>query len=322
MIPVEFTPVSAEQVRSEGLDLIVAACGYEERAVFLPNYLGNRATRRVRLDFRELDDHPQRLLNEEVFRRLGYESLLCSGDDYHEAVKAVDDLSAIPDKRRLRIGIDISSMTRAWYWGLTKRLSIVSAKVPLEVFFFYTPARFSAPRVFAGPPKVFGPIPGLSNSLELPDREISLLIGLGYESDKALGLVEYIDARHTWLFYTDPAADARFTGAVKDANKFLFERVDPDNVISYRYDDLSHTLSGLDSLIRSLVRSSRVLIASLGPKPFGLIAYLLSLLHEEVDVWRVSGGASALPQKRIPLGQIMGVRVTFAERADALRAMF
>jgi hypothetical protein len=44
----------------------------------------------------------------------------------------------------------------------------------------------------------------------VPNKPSALIIGLGYEKNKAFGLTEYFDAE-TFLFYNSDAADKRFT---------------------------------------------------------------------------------------------------------------
>jgi len=304
----EFTQLEFECVDPSSLDVFVAACGYEHRAPFVASRFLKQPRERLALAFSEHPNLRRRRDNARLFEAMGYDSIECSGDDYQLASSAV--LDRLGNGAR-RLGIDISSMTRAWFWGLTRAIAEATRNTPLEVFYFYAVARFVRPGQPSPPPTVLGPIPGLGNSLELPDRGISLLVGLGYEADRALGLVEYIDPRTTWLFYTDPAPDLRFTEYVKTANRALLERVGEDHVVKYQYDALGHTIMALDSLLSGLVRDSRVVIAPLGPKPFGLISFLLSLKHPGVDVWRVSPGARARPQVRQPAGKILVARTLF-----------
>jgi hypothetical protein len=308
-----FSQVEMADISPGALDVVIAACGYEERAPYVAGLLGPNPRVRLALRFVEHARHDVRDSNERAFEGLGYEQVDCSGDDARAAGTAL--AVRLPTARAgqaLRIGIDISSMTRAWCWGLAKRVSELNTAFDVEVYFFYAAAEYTPPVSSTAPPRSLGPIPGLGGSLELPDRDIALLIGLGYETDRALGVVEYIEPRSTWLFYADPAVDPTFINEVKRANSALLDRVGPENVVPYRLHDLGHTLAMLDSLVGRLVVNSRVIIVPMGPKPFALLAFLLGLRYPEVDVWRVSAGAGAEPQRRRPSGTVLVGRASFA----------
>jgi hypothetical protein len=123
--------------------------------------------------------------------------------------------------------------------------------------------------------------------------------------------MEYVEPAETFVFYADPAPDDRFADSVRKVNKEVFRRVDPENVIRYRYNELMVCFGTIESLLRGLERRLRIIATPLGPKPFGLLLYLASLAHPSVDVWRVSGGSSSVLGRRPPTGEILALRATF-----------
>jgi hypothetical protein len=317
MILAQCDELTRDSLQNSTLDLFIVACGYEERAVHVAQMLGTGPTRRVSLAFTEHQDHPVRRKNESILNNLGFDRIECSGEDVVTATSWLSSALPSAENQTIRIGIDISSMTRAWCGGLVRSISALPREHPIDVSFFYSPATFSPPVQRSVPPRVLGPIPGVTSGLQLPDRPISLVVGLGYEDDKALGLVEYLEPRSTWLFYTDPAADPQYVDHVKEANEVLLDKVGEDNVIRYKHTDMLFLVTALDSLLGGLVDHSRVVIAPLGPKPFGLIAFLLALKYEAVDVWRVSSGSASEPHVRAPLGEIFGLNARFVPSSEA-----
>jgi hypothetical protein len=211
----------------------------------------------------------------------------------------------------VRVVIDYSSMTRAWSWSLLNLLHRLSQHREIRATLVYSPAQYSPPPTPTVITK-FGPIEGLMGALEPPERPIGLVIGLGYERDRALGVVEYIDPAVTWAFQTAEGKLAEFAGAVAAANRELMAIIGKESVFRYRLDDFVGTAAAVNSLLQGATENYRVIVAPLGPKPFAIVAYLLSLSYPGVDVWRVSSGPESAPQERIALGPVFGATVVFA----------
>ncbi|MNX90503.1 hypothetical protein D3C86_1225570 [compost metagenome] len=94
----------------------------------------------------------------------------------------------------------------------------------------------------------------------------------------------------TYALYSKPSFDVRFSDAVEENNKKLIEDLG-ENVITFPFNDLLSIERILTSLYFSLRDEYNVIIAPLGPKPFTLIAMLLSIKFDDIDVWRVSSGS-------------------------------
>lgn len=298
--------------RAGEFDIVVAASGYEERAPFVSEALHNTEGEGLVFGFDESNDHPRRVHNDQVFAALGYRMVSCSGNDHESTAAAVSDAIARCPNDPVRIAIDITSMTRAWYWGIAKMLSEVTSDISLDVTYFYSIAEYEAPTNEAEPAMVIGPIRGLSAGLELPTSPISLCIGLGYDRDLALGLLEYIEPSETWLYYASPATDDQYVRDVRRNNKQLFSRVPAENVIRYPVKDLLHTYAQMESLASLLVRISRVILAPMGPKPFGLLSFFLTLKYPEIDAWRVSTGNLRAQKLRRPTGEVLSLRAVYS----------
>jgi hypothetical protein len=192
-------------------------------------------------------------------------------------------------------------MTRAWYGGIVRALMQIERSENIVTRFVYIPAEYSDPPPHYPPNEVLAPVPGFT-SLALPDKPTALIIGLGYDPDRALGLNDHLDPKTTLLFHADPGSDPRYARKVVDVNKELIEIVRPDHLFSYPLNDSVATYKLLESASRGLLRDWRLVLCSLGPKPFGLVCFLLAAYYEEISIWRVSACARQRPVDRKPKG--------------------
>jgi hypothetical protein len=77
----------------------------------------------------------------------------------------------------------------------------------------------------------------------------------------------------------------------------------PDFCFSYPIADCVTTYKLLESACRGLLREWRVVLCSLGPKPFGLICFLLAAYYQNISIWRVSAGEREQAIDHTPFGE-------------------
>lgn len=299
-------------------DLIVTASGFERRATHVAQSLPvNRAPQRVALAFQDRQVESRRE-NDKYFSKHGFELRPAAGDDD----RAIRDLitervSQLRDRKRVRILIDYTSMTRVWYASVLYTCrQLENTCEYLDVTFTYAPSRFSEPKATM-PNEHVGPVKGFS-SLNLPNRRTALVIGLGYERGRALGLSEYVEAGETYVFLANPGFDERFVTVVRRNNEQLLRDLGKERVFSYPLADLQSTAAKLTSLVHGLyVRGYRVILAPLGPKPFGFLCFLVATRLTDLDVWRVSPGAGGSTYDRHPLGPVIACTAQFVASSEA-----
>jgi hypothetical protein len=124
-------------------DMFINACGYEARACSLTRQLGSDIRHRYALAFAEWPQALSRTENEAFLTGAGFKLTRTAGNDSTEITKIVTSLIEEVDAKS--IGIDISSMTRAWHGGVVRALRSLERTSDLETFFAYTPARFFPP---------------------------------------------------------------------------------------------------------------------------------------------------------------------------------
>lgn len=303
-----------EKLADTRYDFVLTASGYESRATHVAQQLAPmNEGRRVAVGF---VDRPilSRSSNDAFFSQNGFELVLSSGSDgsavRHEILRAVYECRSSV----MHILVDFTSMTRVWYGTVLSALREYAENSPARVIitFAYSPSQYAEPQD-PGPNLHMGPVSGFS-TLSLPNRKTALILGLGYEPERALGLTEYVEAAEVYAFVASPALDERFLNAVLANNDQLIKDLGPEHVLTHPFGDLQATAARLASLVRGLsALDYRVILAPLGPKPFALICFLLATRYPELDVWRVSQGESEPPYDRAPLGPVLSCTAEFVD---------
>ena len=276
-------------------DTFFNACGYEARSCSLARQLKPSVANRLSLSFKEWKHELSRIENEQYLLKTGYRLIEAAGSDSSVGAKAIMEL--IDHSNNKSIAIDISSMTRTWHGGIVRALRSANRESDLETFFAYAPARFSPPPKHSPTNEVVAPVDGFA-SLVTPDLPIALILGLGYERDRALGLQQLLDPKKTVIMI--PRFRSRkdlYYEEVLKANRDLLESVHRDLQYDYWIDEPSSAFGELASIVSGLISDYRVVLASLGPKIFGLECFLLATKMPHVSVWRASSGIHGKPRQ-------------------------
>lgn len=285
--------IDYSEFEAQEFDIIIAASGYESRAIHLVSKLRLDNSKLVLIRFMEKKDEKQRKKNDKIFQKLGFDISkdLVSEGSYQKIIEILDANIGeyLVNRVNLNILIDYSCMTRVWYATIINYfLNKYSRLQNLNLFFSYSPAEYTPP-LETRPNQYMGPIPSMYR-ISTASRPTALIIGLGYEKYRAIGLTEYIDPKLTYLLYSNPAFDTRYIKNIEKNNEELIESVGTKNVFTHPIGDLVATESLLTSLYLSLRGEYIVIIAPLGPKPFALLSLLLASRYPDIDVWRVSSG--------------------------------
>ncbi|WP_417237494.1 hypothetical protein [Bizionia paragorgiae] len=280
--------LEVEELIGEKIDLFLLASNHEDRVLTAYEKINkkNKILKTVSLSYER---------NCIELEKEGIESVIIEG---HQQVSGLLDKelggSCLDE---FVMVVDYSCMTKSWYYTVIlylkkKRTDFNSIKV----YFVYTPSKYNEPK----PPKSNTEIAPLPGKYIVPtDKPKALIVCLGYEQSKAEGIIEHLDPKEYYIFYSEPALDQRFTKKIKENNLALLNR--SENVISFPINDLRFLERELTSLYYLLKDEYSIIIAPLGPKPFTLVSMLMAIRYRDIDIWRVGSGSDINEYKREPI---------------------
>ncbi|MCP2177880.1 hypothetical protein LX13_003721 [Williamsia maris] len=265
--------------RRETFDVFIASCGYETRSSYCCR-LGVQALEKIALTYG--DDAPGAVLrNMQEYTEADW--VLLDAEWFCSSLGE----NSLAEKR---VAVDISSMPRRVLGNVTRSAVASNAS---SITFVYCPASYGASAAVAQQADVLsaGPLgPDFRGPLRPSSLPISLIVGLGLEPYRALGIIELVEPARTWAF-SATSDDSRFSQGAQAVNRPLVTSLQGKPIYQYDIHSLADTYLALDSLCFSLSSDSRVLLAPSGPKVFSLACILVSLYSKQPApaVWRVGG---------------------------------
>ena len=306
--------LSFDHVYSSEIDLVIAVSGYEKRSPYLMERIKLGDETKLVLCFEEMINEMNRPENDRIFRELGFHPVVLSGNERLNLEAILDHL---PDKKRdeLTILVDYSCMTKPWYASFIDYFSHASLPYSkVNILFSYTQSTFVEPKK-PKPLRVAESL-GFSARGMMAGKPVALLMGLGYEKDRAEYLRKSMDPEITYCFYADPCKDNRFVEKVYINNFKLIDSLHKNQVFSYPLEDMEQSDSSLTNLCLELRMKYRIILAPLGPKPFALICMLVGARYPDIEVWRVGAGKLESLYDRVPVGEPLVYRVEFGNDED------
>lgn len=295
---------SFEKVSKENFDFIICASGYEKRASYFYSKfceINNHPTERISFHFEDRKVL-SREENDKFFKSHDFVPKNISNSNLKQLIEIYSEIFSHTNDLSIKILFDYSCMTKVMYAALLKYFEVSNGLFKeITIYFNYTQAIFSEPTDTKS--NLHNqPLP-LFPTVEMTDKRIALIVGLGYERGKAQGLIEYmqIENSDTYLFYTSKANNENFFNRINDNNGYVLNKIPLANHFEYEIKNTTHTLNLLESLCNYLLSNNfRVIIAPLGPKLFSLLSILLTIKYNELTVLRVSDGIKGDPTERFP----------------------
>ena len=154
-------------------------------------------------------------------------------------------------------------MTKPWYYSIILFLSKKNLPFKrINIYFSYTPSKYSPPQE-PKPNSEIIPLPG--KYIVPTNKPKALIVCLGYEQQKAEGIIEHLDPKILYLFYTKPAFDDRFVTTLEKNNHTIIN--DPTNIVkTYKFDDLLSLERQLTAIYERIKHDYSIIFAPLGPK--------------------------------------------------------
>ena len=300
--------------------LVIVALGYERRARnCAETILAGNAAQRLALAFTDrhllsFDD------NYEYFSKAGYQILEVDDRELLGALRR--EIGCFADKAQnqrkghIDVRVDVSSFSRLRLAIIVQVLAEQTSRLRVNVEFCYSLAAFEKWERHDEVITTCGPVTRYFAGWPLDaSTPVALIVGLGYEDDRAIGIMEYLAADPRLALILVPAGrDGRYDRAVTRANIDLFRYVGKDRVIRYSVGDPESQFDLLESLLYGLQGTFRAVLVPFGPKIFAVATLLAATAHDWAGVWRVSPGTAELPVQRVPSGEVVRLRVALEAR--------
>lgn len=280
--------------------LVIYAWGYEQRATNMLKLYNPKSDRAVAIGFNFANCLAYNS-NKSILSKGGVELFAEIEDqNFQDLMQRIlaEATENLEQNEPCRILVDISCFNR---YRLASIIHLISAAAKLHRFvvdFFYSVAKYSDPPLIKVPNTVVSPVhPAFAGWPTQPANPTAAIVGLGYEQDQALGIVEYLQANPVWLF-SPVSSEKRYEPAVENANGLLLEELPEDHVVKYEVEQPANTFRLLDGMIRGLQHDHNVVVVPFGPKIFVLCSLLAAWRHTNSAVWRVSAGTGIDPYDR------------------------
>ncbi|MGN8112116.1 hypothetical protein ACTJLB_29395 [Paraburkholderia sp. 22098] len=300
-------------------DVFIAACGYEGRARAWAEGFETAATTKLAFGFAsQLEFEYQ--ANKTWFRENNFEIIEVGDGDFRESLEhRLERLNFIDSSAHFEI--DISCFNR---FRLAHIIDILRT-LPLRrvsATFRYSIAKFTAPVEDSAPTITVQPvIPQFAGWTTRPDRPPAAVVGLGYEPNKAIGIVDLLEINNaTWAYYPLGPID-EYHDEVLRSNDSLLKMIRLDGrCLPYDLQEPVQLFHEMNSLVDMLRGHFNPVLIPFGPKLFALVSLLVATVHDDVGVWRVSSGNLEKPVNRESSGHFISMHVGFEEvvRTDEL----
>lgn len=225
-----------------------------------------------------------------------------------QAVQAI--LSSLDSS--YKIAVDVSCLPHAVMADILHLISTTESNFQIEVVVLYSLAQFTLPGSLVYANESIEPVHQYFAGWSSPEtKPTSLVLGLGYEPNKAEGASEYFEPSDQWVFIPSSPIPA-FLIEVHNNNSNLIKKTPQDRTIEYNVADPEVTYGQLALVISALAKKSNPVLLPFGPKIFFFLCLVQCLAHPEVGVWRVTGVEDRGSQDIVSSEHVIGVRCVFS----------
>ncbi len=305
-------PWTTEMLGDRQYDCAIAAVGYETRARFVGTQRDLRASSKLAIAFPGKKVLAYRE-NERLLGDAGFRIEEKSAEQFGVCLKSeVQHVQGHVKGRPFSICVDISSLTRLRLALIVEAIWNASRTSDICVDFLYSLAQFSAPSSDLEPVVKAGPVvPAFAGWSDAPELAAAVILGLGYETHRAIGAVEYLEPAELWIFRAR-SRDEDYNETTLAANRILLESVPRHRLFEYTVEAPFHCFGLIESLVYGMSGRRRPIMLPFGPKVFALCCLLVGVIHPAAAVWRVSAEQYRKAVDRVPNGTIVGLTVEFA----------
>lgn len=285
--------------RANNFDIGIFGLGYESRATSVANDVSLKCRQKIAVGYCHHTNVFCYEKNKVTFKDKGFlvEELPDSEIQSLLHKKFYKSLRA----KKHHVIVDITVMSRhrlaliLWFF-----LENLSEESTLTVI--YCLSKFLAPPITTPPVKEIGCIINeLNGSPSDIGSPTALILSLGYEQNKALGAVNFIDPEAVYAFIPR-SEEEMFEKEVLVKNQDLLNDMH-DTTFRYNVHQPYTTYLDLKSVVLDILKSKKPILLPLGPKIVAALAVILGKdLYPHLPVWRVSSNGYEEPVDRLPSG--------------------
>lgn len=191
---------------------------------------------------------------------------------------------------KARVCIDITYIERNEMAEIFATLAdAVDEIFQIDVVVVYALAVYHPPsQQFTPNDRVSPAHPRFSGWYAKPQFPVTAVVGLGYEKDKAIGAIEYIEADNCYIFIPS-SIEEKYIASVHEQNSLLLKATAESSIVTYNVHDPVESIYMLNAIIVETKKSNKPALFPFGPKVFFSASLIVALVHPEVSVWYVSG---------------------------------
>jgi len=301
--------IPIEEVLGARYDVGLFASGYEERCTYVASLVQPSAVENpIILGFSELVSDGQRLKNDLFFdQRWTTNRINISGNDDQQVLVCLRALVA-PSRRRLRLLVDYSSMSRLWYAAILNWARYVEGLEEITVDLLYSVGDHrKAERTPMGIKDILA-LPGYEGATG-PRGSSVAVFGLGFDSLATLCVLDRLEPDICYSYYASPAAFRDYPERVRSANQEMI-KVHSQRTLELPLSSVEQTFRYLVELITPHRGEANIVFVPMGPKPHVLATLLVAMRFREVGCLRVSGERKA-PEDVGTTGAVVATRMEF-----------
>jgi hypothetical protein len=188
-----------------------------------------------------------------------------------------------------KLSIDISLIDRKSLADLFSTLARLAIEHIYEISVIYSLAKYAPPSGENCPNNDVKPVSNFySGWSNRPGMPVLSIVGLGYEKDKAIGAIEYLECSKAFL-YIPQSMEENYQKDVLNENSSLLEYFGKKSQFSYKLESPTEAIFSLDSVISANKNNYKIVLLPFGPKLFYALSLLTCIPHPEVSIWYVSG---------------------------------
>ena len=247
------------------------------------------------------------------YRNAGFEIEEITDKEYSSWVEALIKKICADRTGTVTLCVDLSSTSRLRLAVLMEKLLTVKAPCDLCVDFLYSFGRYNSGIEETVVTKA-GPVTEIfAGWAGDPDVPLAAVFGLGYERDKALGVLEFLEPGEVWAFQPT-SNEAEYGKQIREANESFYAGLSAGHILEYPVKSPFESFRQVETFVYGIMHRSRVILLPFGPKLFALISLLVASIHyPRISVWRVSGEDSEPASDRVPTGEIVQLRARFQQ---------